>query len=97
MKLIPLQDWPKIHGWPTIGGLRHLSFYSATNGFDTAFKRVGRRVLVDEEEFFACVERRNREAMKAQVARQEEREKRKKAEAKEKQSSQKDKPPQEKD
>jgi hypothetical protein len=33
------------------------NFHAETNGFKTAFKRVGRRVLIDEAEFFACVER----------------------------------------
>ncbi len=55
--LIPVPDWPKFHPWPTAAGLRHLIFNEATNGFGTAFKRIGRRVLVDEAEFFRCVER----------------------------------------
>ena len=58
-RFIPLTDWPKHHPWPPIGGLRHLAFNAETNGFKTAFKRVGRRVLVDETEFFRCVEARN--------------------------------------
>jgi hypothetical protein len=58
-RLIPLPDWNKYHAWPPIGGLRHLRFNCKYNGFETAFKSVGRRVLVDEFEFFACVERQN--------------------------------------
>jgi hypothetical protein len=58
-RLIPVPDWNKYHTWPPIGGLRHLIFNEKTNGFATAFKRVGRRVLVDEIEFFACVDRQN--------------------------------------
>jgi len=42
-----------------IGGLRHLIFNAETNGFKTAFKRAGRRVLVDEAEFFRCVDKQN--------------------------------------
>jgi len=58
-RLIPVPDWNNHHAWPPKGGLRHLIFNSETNGFKTAFKRVGRRVLVDEAEFFKCVERKN--------------------------------------
>lgn len=58
-KLITVSDWPKHHSWPPIGGLRHLIFNAETNGFKSAFKRVGRRVLIDETEFFACVEKQN--------------------------------------
>jgi hypothetical protein len=58
-RLIPVTDWNKHHGWPPQGGLRHLIFHEKTNGFATAFKRVGRRVLIHEAEFFACVERQN--------------------------------------
>ncbi len=58
-RLIPVPDWNKYHPWPPIGGLRHLIFYAETNGFRTAFKRIGRRVLVNEAEFFRCVESAN--------------------------------------
>ena len=56
---IPVPNWNDSHAWPPIGGLRHLIFNEETNGFKSAFKRVGSRVLVDEEEFFACVDRQN--------------------------------------
>lgn len=58
-KLIPVPEWNQHHSWPPQGGLRHLIFNQKTNGFDKAFKRVGRRVLVDEVEFFAAVDRQN--------------------------------------
>ena len=54
-RLIPANDWPKHHAWPPLGGLRHLIFFAATNGFDTVIRRVGRRVLVDEQAFFSWV------------------------------------------
>lgn len=56
-RLFTVSQWP--HEWPSKGGLRHMIFNQKTNGFDSAFKRVGRRVLVDEAEFFRCVERVN--------------------------------------
>lgn len=59
-RLIPVKKWSESHDWPTKGGLRHLIFHARTNGFASAFKRVGRRVLIDEREFFACVECQNK-------------------------------------
>lgn len=59
-RLIPVTKWNEFHDWPPAGGLRHLIFHAETNGFKSAFLRVGRRVLVDENEFFNCVERQNR-------------------------------------
>lgn len=58
-RLVPVNDWSKIHLWPPIGGLRHLIFHADTNGFKSAFRRVGGRVLVDEMEFFKCIDRKN--------------------------------------
>ena len=55
-RLIPANDWPQHHAWPPIGGLRHLIFHARSNGFATAIRRVGRRVLIDERAFFAWVE-----------------------------------------
>lgn len=55
--LIPVKEWPKLHAWPPIGGLRHLIFHAKTNGFDKVIRRVGRRVLIDEQAFFAWVNR----------------------------------------
>jgi len=58
-RLIPVPRWNAYHDWPPPGGLRHLIFHAPTNGFANAFKRVGRRVLVDEAEFFRCVDEAN--------------------------------------
>jgi len=58
-RFIPLSDWNDCHLWPPIGGMRHIRFHCDTNGFKSAFKKVGARVLVDEQEFFRCVEQQN--------------------------------------
>jgi hypothetical protein len=58
-RLIPATNWNNHHDWPPPGGLRHLIFNAQTNGFASALKRVGRRVLVHEAEFFRCVEANN--------------------------------------
>lgn len=51
-RLIPAAKWSEFHSWPPIGGLRHLIFNSAKNGFSRVIRRVGRRVLISEREFF---------------------------------------------
>lgn len=58
-RLIPVPEWNRHHSWPPQGGLRHLIFNQKINGFAPAFKKVGRRILVDENAFFACIERNN--------------------------------------
>lgn len=52
-RLIPVTEWHKHHAWPPIGGLRHLIFFAESNGFKSVICRVGRRVLIDEQAFFA--------------------------------------------
>lgn len=56
-RLIPATDWDKHHSWPPIGGLRHLIFNEKSNGFNMVTRRIGRRVLIDENAFFAWVEK----------------------------------------
>lgn len=65
-RLIPVPKWNDYHAWPPAGGMRHLIFHAQNNGFDRAFLRVGRSVLVNEGEFFAACERAN--AAKRKVA-----------------------------
>ncbi len=60
-RLIPVPRWSDHHDWPPIGGLRHLIFYSQSNGFARCIRRVGRRVLIDEAAFFEWVEAINSE------------------------------------
>ena len=52
-RLIPVPRWNDFHVWPPIGGLRHLIFHETTNGFSECVVRIGRRVLIDEQKFFA--------------------------------------------
>jgi hypothetical protein len=43
----------------TQAALRGLRFYQETNGFADAFLNQGRKVLIDEDKFFACLDRIN--------------------------------------
>lgn len=57
--LIPVSKWDQFHGWPTEAALRFYIFNAEFNGFGKVIKRVGRRLLIDEEAFFQWVEERN--------------------------------------
>ena len=58
-RYVLLVDWNRKYDWPTQGALRHLMQYRATNGFESAFVKIGRRVVIDEAKFFECVARQN--------------------------------------
>lgn len=64
-RFIPVTQWPEHHPWPPVGGLRHLIFYANENGFSKVVKKCGRRVLIDEQEFFRWVEEQNRDGKDA--------------------------------
>ena len=57
-RLYTVPDWPRVHTWPSTAGLRHLIFYARSNGFEKVLRRVGRRVLIDEAEFFQWLDDR---------------------------------------
>lgn len=58
-RVIPVTDWDKHHSWPPLGGLRHLIFNAATNGFGKVIRRAGRRVLIDECAFFEWLDKQH--------------------------------------
>ena len=60
-RLIPVSKWHQFHCWPSQAALRNLIFNKKTNGFGKVVRRVGRRVLIDEQSFFNWVEQQNSE------------------------------------
>lgn len=58
-QLLTIYQLVEKHPWATEGGLRWQRFHCATNGFQQAFVTIGRKVLVDETEYFRCVRRQN--------------------------------------
>lgn len=54
-RFIPVPRWNDYHPWPPPGGLRYLIFHEKANGFSSCVVRIGRKVLIDEEAFFAWV------------------------------------------
>ncbi len=59
-RYIPVKRWPEFHPWPSVNGLRFMLFHRKTNGLAKAVVKVGKRVLINEEEFFKWVEKRSR-------------------------------------
>jgi hypothetical protein len=55
-KLIPLTVWPNIHSYPPLGQLRALVFNADKNGFNRCIRRIGKRILIDEAQFFSWVD-----------------------------------------
>ena len=57
--LLTVRQFSEKHPAFPQGGLRALRFNSETNGFAKAFVTVGRKVLINEEAFFAVIEEQN--------------------------------------
>jgi hypothetical protein len=55
-RYIPIVKWNKYHDWPSVNGLRGIMRDSASNGSNKVFKRVGRKIVVDENQFFEWME-----------------------------------------
>ena len=60
-RLIPVTAWPQHHPWPSIAGLRHFVFNAKTNGFEKVMRKVGARILIDEQMFFQWVDEQDHE------------------------------------
>ena len=58
-RLIPVTKWNDYYNYPTIGGLRALIFNADKNGFTKVIRRIGSRVLLNEQAFFDWVEEIN--------------------------------------
>ena len=54
--IIPVTEWPKRYGFPTLRALRHIIFHADENGFSRVIRRIGRRVYLVENEFFQWLE-----------------------------------------
>ena len=55
--LLTVRQFVAKHPWPSESALRAYIAGAPANGFSAAFKRVGRRVLVAEHDFFAVIDK----------------------------------------
>ena len=58
---ITLKDFSEKHSWPSLSALRSIYFNAKNeqNEFLSCFRKVGKRVLINEEAFFEIVEKSN--------------------------------------
>lgn len=63
-RLITVAAWPQYHSWPSVSALRNIIFFSKENGFEKCLRRIGRRVLIDESEFFTWVDNQEKRGAK---------------------------------
>ena len=61
-RLIPLCKWTDFHPYPTVKALRQLVFKSDFNGFEKVIRRVGRKILISEQDFLGWVEEMNEQS-----------------------------------
>jgi hypothetical protein len=61
-RLILVTEWNQHHPWPSLPALRYLIFHEHSNGFARCVRRVGKRVLIHEGEFFKWVDERHAQA-----------------------------------
>lgn len=59
-ELIPLTKWNDYYDYPTVGSLRQLVYFEATNGFSKVIRRIGCRIYIKVSAFFDWVEETNR-------------------------------------
>lgn len=59
IRYLTIEQFSKKYPWPTNAALRALVYDAKINknNFQKAFVRVGRRVLIDVEEFWKCVDK----------------------------------------
>ena len=56
-RYLTVKQYASEHSWPTEGGLRHLIFEGAQNGFNACVRKVGRRILLNEASVLDWIER----------------------------------------
>ena len=56
-KLVTIKQFTQKNPWPSEAALRAIIQDAEKRKFRTAFIRYGRRILIDEDEFWACLNR----------------------------------------
>lgn len=64
--IIPLSLWNKYYHWPTLSGMRNRYRKRKEFGYEKAFFKEGKRVLVKVNIFWECIEKRGENQKKDQ-------------------------------
>ncbi len=58
-RVIPVTKWNDYHDYPKLSTLRYLIFHAEENGFCKAIRRIGNRILIDENAFYEWLDETN--------------------------------------
>lgn len=58
-KLLTVNQFVEEHNFTTHGGMRYLIFNAKENKLEKAIKRIGRKILIDEQKFFEWINEQN--------------------------------------
>lgn len=67
--LLTIKQFAEKYHWTTEKSLRWIRFRCETNGFRSAFVAIGRKIYLDEVEFFRCVKRLNERGVMEEAGR----------------------------
>jgi hypothetical protein len=56
--IIPITEWPKHYQWPTLAGMRNRYYRRKQFGYESAFFKEGKRVLIRVNEFWRVMQER---------------------------------------
>lgn len=57
--LFTVRQFAEKHSFITEGALRNSIFFAKTNGMEKVMKRIGRKILIDENAYFEWIEKNN--------------------------------------
>lgn len=58
---VTIKQFTQLYPWPTESGIWNLRANRKEKGFEKAFLKSGRRVLIDVNEFWKCLKKNNKE------------------------------------
>lgn len=50
LTIVPIKEWPKIYGYPSLGTLKYLALRRQKNGFSRCVKMINHRLYLHIEE-----------------------------------------------
>lgn len=53
--IFTIKQFAHLYAWPTEASIRSIFYKRHENGFEDAFIRMGRRILIDEKVFWECL------------------------------------------
>lgn len=57
---VTIKQFTDLYPWPSEYALRHIRQDGEENGFQEAFIKMGKRVLIDVDKFWECLEKKRK-------------------------------------